>query len=36
MGGLADFSKNLHASLFNDDLSYEPNFSRIHLPGQYL
>jgi hypothetical protein len=29
-------SKNLRVSLFNDDLSNEPNFSRIHLAGQYL
>jgi hypothetical protein len=34
-GVRADFSKNLHASLFNDDI-YEPNFGRIHLAGQYL
>ncbi len=27
-------SKNLRASLFNDDLSNEPCFDRIHLPGQ--
>jgi hypothetical protein len=25
------FSKNLHASLFNDDLSNEPNFGQIYL-----
>ncbi len=31
-----DFSKNLRASLFNDNLSNEPNFGRIHLAGQYL
>jgi hypothetical protein len=30
-GGWADFLKTFRASLFNDDLSYEPNF-----PGQYL
>jgi hypothetical protein len=35
-GGRADFSKNLPASLFNDDLSNKPNFGRIHLPGLYL
>ncbi len=39
-GGKADFfsSKNLRASLFNnnDNLLNEPNFGRIHLPGQYL
>ncbi len=33
---MADFSKNLLASLFNDDLLNEPNFGRIHLAGQYL
>ncbi len=32
----ANLSKNLRASLFNDDLSNEPNFGRIHLAGQYL
>ncbi len=30
------FSKNLRASLFNDDPSNEPNFGRIHLAGQNL
>ncbi len=35
-GGRADFSKNLRASLFNKYQSNEPNFSRIHLGGQYL
>jgi hypothetical protein len=30
------FPKNLRASLFNDDLSNEPNFGRIRLAGQYL
>jgi hypothetical protein len=34
--GKADFSKNLSASLFNEGLSKEPNFNRIHLAGQYL
>ncbi len=29
-------SKNLGASLFNDDLLNEPTFGRIHLAGQYL
>jgi hypothetical protein len=29
----ADFTKT---SLFNDYLSSEPNFGRIHLAGQYL
>jgi hypothetical protein len=28
MGGPVDFSKNLPASLFNEDLSNEPNFGR--------
>jgi hypothetical protein len=27
---------SLRASLFNKDLSNEPNFSGIHLAGQYL
>ncbi len=36
MGDVRIFSKNLRASLFNDDLSNEPNFGRIHLAGQYL
>jgi hypothetical protein len=31
-----EFSKNLRASPFNDDLENEPNFGRIHLAGQYL
>jgi hypothetical protein len=35
-GGRADFSKNLRVPLFNDDLSIEPNFGRIHLTGQYF
>jgi hypothetical protein len=30
------FLKIFRASLFNDDLSNEPNFGRIHLAGQYL
>jgi hypothetical protein len=34
--GRIDFSENLRASLFNDDLSNEPNFSQAHLAGQYL
>ncbi len=33
--GQADFTKNLSASLFNDDLSNEHNFGWIHLAGQY-
>ncbi len=36
MDGYGDFSENLRASLFNKDLSDEPNFRRIHLAGQYL
>ncbi len=36
MGGSRIFPKNLRASLFNDDLSNEPNFGRNHLAGQYL
>jgi hypothetical protein len=35
MGDGRIFSKNLRAPLFNDDLSNEPNFGRIHLAGQY-
>ncbi len=35
-GGLADFSENLRASLFNDVLSKETSFSQIHLAVQYL
>ncbi len=34
--GRADFLKTFCASLFNEDLSNEPNFGRIHLAGQYL
>jgi hypothetical protein len=33
-GGLADFYKSLCASIFNDDLSNEPDFAWIHLAGQ--
>ncbi len=33
---IADFSKNLRTSLFNDDLSNEPNFGRFHLAGENL
>jgi hypothetical protein len=29
------FSKNLRACLFDDDLSNDPEFGRIHLAGQY-
>ncbi len=36
MGGGRIFLKTFRASLFNDDLSNEPNFGRIHLAGQYL
>jgi hypothetical protein len=36
MWGRADFSKNLSATLFKDDLSNEPNFGWIHLAGLYL
>ncbi len=35
-GGRADCFKNLLASLISKDLSKEPNFSQIHLAGQYL
>ncbi len=36
-GGPADFSKNLNASLFNNDLlNDEPNFGQIHLARQYF
>jgi hypothetical protein len=35
-GRRTDFSENLCASLFNDDLSNEPTFIWIHLAGQYL
>ncbi len=34
--GRTDFSKNLRASLLNDDISIETAFSQIHLAGQYL
>jgi hypothetical protein len=30
------FLKTFHASLFNNNLSNEPNFGWIHLAGQYL
>ncbi len=36
MGGVHISLKNRRASLFNNDLSNEPNFGRIHLAGQYL
>jgi hypothetical protein len=36
MGGGRVFLKTFRASLFNEDLSNEPNLDRIHLAGQYL
>jgi hypothetical protein len=30
------FKKTFRTSLFNEDLLTEPNFSRIHLAGQYI
>ncbi len=36
MGDGRNFLKSRRASLFNDDLSNEPNLGRIHLAGQYL
>ena len=36
MGDGWNFLKSRRASLFNDDLSNEPNLGRIHLAGQYL
>ncbi len=36
MGSGRIFPENLRVSLFNDDLSNEPTFGRIHLAGQYL
>ncbi len=36
MGGRQIFLKTFRSSLFNEDLSNEPNFGRIHLAGQYL
>jgi hypothetical protein len=36
MGGGWIFLKSFRASLFNEDLSNELNFNRIHLTGQYL
>ncbi len=35
-GGRWIFLKTFRASHFNEDLSNEPNFGRIHLAGQYL
>ncbi len=36
MGGGRIFLKNRRAFLFNDALSNEQYFGRIHLAGQYL
>jgi hypothetical protein len=36
MGGRRIYLKIFRASLFNEDLSNEPNFGQIHLAGQYL
>ncbi len=36
MGSGRIFLKSLPDTSFNKDLSNEPNFSRIHLAGQYL
>ena len=36
MGGGRIFLKIICASLFNEDLSNEPNFDRIDLARQYL
>ncbi len=35
-GGGRILLKIFGASLFNEDLSNEPNFGRIHLAGQFL
>jgi len=35
-GGGRIFLKTFRASLFNDDLSNEPNFGQIHLAGQSI
>jgi hypothetical protein len=35
-GGRLDFVKNFLFSLYNKYLSNEPNFSLIHLAGQYI
>ncbi len=35
-GGGRIFLKSLRNTSFNKDQSNEPNFSRIHLAGQYL
>ncbi len=36
IGDVQIFSKNLRASLFNDDLPNGSNFGPIHLAGEYL
>ncbi len=36
MGDGQIFLKTFRAFLFNEDLSNEPYFGRIHLAGQYL
>ncbi len=36
MGDGRIFLKSRRDASFNEDLSIEPNFNRIHLPGQYL
>jgi hypothetical protein len=36
MGGGRIFRKTFRTYLFNEDLSNEPNFGKIHLAGQYL
>ncbi len=36
MGGGRIYLKTFRVSLYNEDLSNEPNFGRIHLAGQYL
>ncbi len=36
MEGARIFLQTFRDSLFNDDLSNEPNYGRIHLAGQYL
>jgi hypothetical protein len=36
MGGGRIFLKTRRDASFNEDLSNEPNFDRIHLAGQYL
>ncbi len=36
MGDGRIFLKTRRDASFNKDLSYEPNFDRIHLAGKYL